>query len=55
MLKAREVAERCGVHLRTVRVWISSGQLPVLRLGKRCLRIDAREFDRFLERARAEQ
>jgi len=51
LLKVPEVAQRCSVHVRTVRAWISAGHLPVLRFGRRCVRIDPRDLKRFLKQA----
>jgi excisionase family DNA binding protein len=52
LLRAEDIAERCAVSLRTVRGWIASGRLPVLRLGLRCVRIAPEELARFLAAAR---
>ncbi len=51
LLRPTDVAVRCAVSLRTVRAWISSGRLRVLRLGVRCVRVDPSELERFLEAA----
>lgn len=40
-----EAAERCGVHYRTIRRWIASGQLRAVRVGPRLLKIDAAQLD----------
>ncbi len=39
LLKPEEVAERLSLALSTVRKWIYLGFLPVVRLGRRAVRI----------------
>ena len=51
LLTARQVAERCHVALRTVRRWIVTRRLSVLRLG-RAVRISEFDLDQFLNEAR---
>lgn len=34
LMTAEDVAEQCQTSLRTVRRWIATGQLPVIRLGR---------------------
>ena len=36
LLRARDVAERLGIHEGTVRIWVSQGRMPipVVRLGR---------------------
>ena len=48
LLDAAEVAERCGVSLRTVRRWIAAGDLVEHRLG-RLVRVAEADLERFLE------
>ena len=43
-----EAAARVGVSTKTVRRWISSGQLAGYRVGPRLLRIDPDDVDRML-------
>ena len=43
-----EAATRVGVSTKTVRRWISSGQLAGYRVGPRLLRIDPDDVDRML-------
>jgi excisionase family DNA binding protein len=43
-----EVAARCAVSVKTIRRRISNGVLPVHRLGKRTLRVDAEVVTRLL-------
>jgi excisionase family DNA binding protein len=52
LLRPADVAERCAVALRTVRGWIASGRLSVLRFGRRCVRIDPADLERFLNDAK---
>ena len=54
LLTAQQVASRCAVSLRTVRRWITEGDLPVLRLG-RAIRIEGVDLQRLLARARDDQ
>lgn len=51
LLTAEQIAARCQVALRTVRRWITAGDLPVLRLG-RAVRIAEDDLERFLQRSR---
>nr|WP_082966254.1 helix-turn-helix domain-containing protein [Mycolicibacter sinensis] len=44
-----EAAERCGVHYRTIRRWIASGQLKAVRVGPRLLKVDAAQLDAMLQ------
>lgn len=41
------IAEFCGVEKGTVRLWIRSGKLPAMRIGKR-LRVRRRDLLNFL-------
>lgn len=43
-----EAAEYLGVTDRTLRRMIAAGELPAYRLGKRLLRLDARDLDAML-------
>lgn len=38
-------ADRVGVSTRTIRRWISQGQLTAYRMGSRMIRLDAGEVD----------
>lgn len=53
LLSALQVAERCGVSLRSVRRWIAAGDLAVHRSG-RAVRVSEADLRRFLERRREE-
>lgn len=48
LLKAREVAERLQVDVKTVYAWINSGKMAHLRTPTNYIRIPAGEVDRFL-------
>ncbi len=49
-LSPEEVAQRLGVNVQTVRVWIRSGKLPASRLaGRRVLRIRESDIEALLE------
>ena len=47
MLSIREVAERYGVHPRTVRRWITGGHLKADQVGPKLIRIDPMELHLF--------
>lgn len=49
LIGLNEAAERCGVHYRTIRRWISSGDLDAVRVGKRLLKIDAADLDKLMQ------
>ena len=38
LLRPQETANALGVSLRTVMDWVADGEIPVVRLGDRCLR-----------------
>lgn len=46
-----EVATRFRLSLRTIRRWIATEELPVMRFG-RAVRISESDLARFLDRAR---
>ena len=54
LLLLREVATHCAVSLRTVHTWVAGGRLRVLRLGKRCVRVEPAELNRLLREAGGE-
>jgi len=51
LLTADEAASYLNVTPKAIRNWTSSGILPKVKLG-RCLRLDRRDLDRFLEAGR---
>jgi excisionase family DNA binding protein len=52
LLRPVDIAHRCAVSLRTVRAWIASGRLRVMRLPGRLVRVDPAELERFLNDAK---
>ena len=48
-MTAEDVAEQCQTSLRTVRRWIATGQLPVIRLG-RAVRVRPEALEMFLNK-----
>jgi excisionase family DNA binding protein len=44
-----EAAERCNVHYRTIRRWITAGDLDAVRVGKRLLKVDAAQLDALMQ------
>ncbi len=48
LLRKSEASERLGVSERQLEVFIARGQLSVCRFGRRCVRIDERELERFI-------
>lgn len=49
-LTQAEAADYLGVTDRTIRNYIASGRLSGYRLGRRAVRVDARELDQILRR-----
>lgn len=49
MLTIEEVAERMRVNEKTVRNWITSGELPAFPIGKRGYRISETDLRNFVE------
>jgi excisionase family DNA binding protein len=41
-------AEYAGVHVKTIRRWVSTGRLTAYRLGPKLLRIDLNQIDDML-------
>lgn len=54
LLTARDVAQSLNVSERSVRRWIATGELPVVRLG-RTVRIRPQALDALLERGAARE
>ncbi len=52
LLTAKEAAGRLNVCLRTLRMLIASGAIPVIRLSPRSLRIHPDDLDEFIEKRR---
>ena len=52
LLTAKTAAERLTVSMRTLRAYIASGALPVVRLSARSVRIHPDDLDEFIEKRR---
>ena len=46
---AKQISERCGVHIITVYVWIRTGRLAAIKLGRRSVRVRQSVLYEFLE------
>lgn len=57
LISVDQFAAECGVGPRTVRNWIRTGQVPAYRLsvGRGLIRLDRRDVDLVLRRARPEE
>ena len=49
ILTAEEVAKIMKVNIRSVRDWVSTGDLAVIMVGKREYRIKRSELDKFIK------
>lgn len=49
LLTPQDCAERCGVHVETVRRWIRDGRLPARRSATGRYRVRADDIDAFLD------
>ena len=45
LIGLQEAADRCGVHYRTIRRYVSSGRLSAVRVGPRLLKVDVADVD----------
>lgn len=54
LLTVEKVAEILDVHIKTVRAYISSGELPAIKL-KRDYRISRTDLDNFLRQRRTDR
>lgn len=52
LLSVAEVARQLGISTRTIWSFIAHGQLRTLRLGKKTVRVEASELQRFVADAR---
>lgn len=51
-LTSKEIAEMLKIHVRTVQLWVSSGELSATWIGKREYRISKKDLREFLARRR---
>jgi excisionase family DNA binding protein len=49
LIGLNEAAQRCGVHYRTIRRWIASGQIDAVRVGPRLLKVDAAQLQSIMQ------
>jgi excisionase family DNA binding protein len=49
MLTADDVARIMKVNIRTVRQWVSTGELAIVWIGKREYRITRNELNKFIQ------
>jgi len=49
MLTPKEVADRLGVHQKTVHLWLRSGKLQGIKISYRAWRIPKESLDSFIE------
>ena len=48
LLTVQDIADRLQVNPETVRRWAWSGELPMVRLGKKAIRFNPADVDRFI-------
>lgn len=54
-LRAKDAAERLGIHKSTFWVWVRQGLIPTgIKLSARCTVWPREELDKFVERRKAE-
>lgn len=53
LVTVSEAADRLALSVRSVWGLIAAGRLPVVRLGRRATRIDARDLARLVEAGRS--
>jgi len=47
MIKLKEVAERLGLHINTVRRYIQEGKIPVVKFDK-AMRVEQEDLEEFI-------
>jgi len=47
MMTLREVAERLGLHINTVRRYIEEGKIPVVKFDK-AMRVEEEDLEKFI-------
>ena len=50
-----EAANALSISMRQLELYMRSGEIPARRLGRRCVRIEQAELDRFVERLQARE
>ena len=53
LITADEAADRLGISGRFVRLLADRGELPVIRLGKKCVRFDRDDVEAMIENSKA--
>jgi excisionase family DNA binding protein len=48
-MSVRTIIQETDVTERTVRRWISDGELPTVRFGPRCVRVPRDAYERFVQ------
>ncbi len=51
-LSVKQVSERIGVSTRTIFRRIEAGEIPIVRLGTRIIRINESDLDEYIEKNR---
>ena len=49
LLRPQEAADALGVSLRTLMLWVDSGQVPYCRLGERNLRFNLKSLQEWID------
>jgi excisionase family DNA binding protein len=49
LLRVSEVAERLALREGTIRVWLSEGRIPRVRVGPRSIRIPSEAVERLIK------
>ena len=48
MLTLKEVSERLGLHINTVRRYVNKGMIPIVKF-ERAIRIEQRDLEKFIK------
>lgn len=48
MLTLKEVSERLGLHINTVRRYVNKGMIPIVKF-ERAIRIEERDLEKFIK------
>lgn len=54
LLTVEDLETRTQISKHTWRLWLKQGKLPVIRAGRR-VRVDERDFEKFIEECRTEK